>query len=209
VPRPTKPLLSRRGIAEEALALVEEEGMEALTTRRLARRLGVEGPSLYNHVANRDDLLDEMTAVIDEKVEHALLDHDDWRVGLVEFARSYRRAFMVRPQLVAAIASRPVRAGVALHAYDYAFAAFDRWGWDRRTGATVMAAIDFLVLGSCIETFAAGFDRPPDEYEPDYPHLAAALRATADDDVDDLGFELGMTALIAWLEQVEPRSTPG
>jgi AcrR family transcriptional regulator len=199
VPRPTKPLLSRRGIAEEALALVEEEGMEGLTTRKLARRLGVEGPSLYNHIANRDDLLDEITALIDERVEHALLDHDDWRVGLAEFARSYRRAFVVRPQLVATIASRPVRADVALYAYDRAFAAFDGWGWDRRTAASVMAAIDFLVLGSCIETFAAGFDRPPAEYEADYPHLAGALRATAGDDVDDLGFELGLTALIAWL----------
>jgi AcrR family transcriptional regulator len=207
VPRPSKPLLSRRGIAEAALALVEEDGMEALTTRKLARRLGVEGPSLYNHVANRDDLLDEMTAVIDERVEHALLDHEDWRVGLAEFARSYRRAFVVRPQLVATIASRPVRADIALRAYDYAFAAFARWGWDARTGAAVMAAVDFLVLGSCIETFAAGFDRPPAEYEPEYPYLAAALRATSSDDVDDLGFELGMTALIAWLERVEVGST--
>jgi AcrR family transcriptional regulator len=209
VPRPTTPLLSRRGIAEEALALVEEGGMEALTTRKLARRLGVEGPSLYNHVANRDDLLDEMTAVIDEQVDHALLEQDDWRTALAEFARSYRRAFVVRPQLVATIASRPVRTEVALSAYDSAFAAFARWGWDRRTSASVMAAVDFLVLGSCIETFAAGFDRPPAEYEPDYPHLAAALRDTAAEDVDDLGFELGMTALIAWLERVEARSTQG
>jgi AcrR family transcriptional regulator len=203
VPRPRRPLLSRRGIAEEALALVEEEGMEALTTRRLARRLGVEGPSLYNHVANRDDLLDEMTAVIDEQVDHAGLDTDDWRIGLAEFARSYRRAFVVRPQLVATIASRPVRTHVALSAYDTAFAAFARWGWDRRTSAAVMAAVDFLVLGSCIETFAAGFDRPPAEYEAGYPDLAATLRATASDDVDDLGFELGMAALIAWLERVD------
>jgi len=210
MPRPSKAILSRRGIAEAALALVEDEGMEALTTRRLARRLGVEGPSLYNHVASRDDLLDEMTAVIDEQVEHALLEHPDWREGLVAFARSYRRAFVVRPQLVATIASRPVRTAIALHAYDSMFAAFDRWGWDRRTAAYVMAALDFLVLGSCIETFAAGFDRPAGEYEPDYPHLAAALRATAGDDVDDLGFELGLAALIAWLTaRVEASPTPG
>jgi AcrR family transcriptional regulator len=38
--------VSRRGIAVEALALVDEEGIEALTTRKLAKRLGVEGPSL-------------------------------------------------------------------------------------------------------------------------------------------------------------------
>src|SRR5690349_1759010 len=130
MPRPPKPLLSRRGIAEEALRLVEDEGIEALTTRRLARRLGVQGPSLYNHVADRDDLLDEMTAVIDEHVDPSLLDHDDWRTGLVEYARGYRRAFSVRPELVAVIASRPVRHVTALSAYDRTFAVFERWGRD-------------------------------------------------------------------------------
>jgi AcrR family transcriptional regulator len=195
--------LSRRGIAEEALALVEEEGMEALTTRRLAKRLGVEGPSLYNHVASREDLLDEMTAVLNERIDASGLDHPDWRVGLASYARSYRRAFSVRPQLVATIASRAVRSDVALLGYDGTFAAFEALGWDHRTAGSVLAALDFLVLGSCIETFGAGFDRPPEAYEPDYPHLAAALRANRGEEIDDLGFELGLAAVIAWIDARE------
>ena len=63
-----------------------------------------------------------------------------------------------------------------------------------------MAALDYLVLGSCIETFAGGFDRPPAEYAQEYPHLAAVLDETRDIDVDDLGFELGLAALIAKVE---------
>jgi AcrR family transcriptional regulator len=208
VPRPAKALLSRRGIAEEALRLIEEEGMEALTTRRLAKRLGVEGPSLYNHIANRDDLLDEITSLIDEHVDPSLLEHADWRTGLAEYARCYRRAFSVPPQLVAVIASRPVRHATALSAYDRTFAVFARWGWDEQIAATVMAAIDYLVLGSAIETFKGGFDRAPAEYESDYPYLAKALTANAGADVDTHGFELGLSALIAWLE-VEARPTPG
>jgi hypothetical protein len=60
-----------------------------------------------------------------------------------------------------------------------------------------MAAIDFLVLGSAIEIFKDGFDRAAGNYEPDYPHLAEVLRAAGDEDIDDLGFELGLAALIA------------
>src|SRR3712207_7307250 len=45
--------------------------------------------------------LDEMTAVIDEHVDPSELENPDWRVGVANFARSYRRAFSVRPQLVA------------------------------------------------------------------------------------------------------------
>jgi AcrR family transcriptional regulator len=203
VPRPSKPLLSRRGIAEEALRLVDEEGVEALTTRRLAKRLGVEGPSLYNHVRGRDDLLDEMTALIDEQVDTSLLDHPDWHVGLAEFARTYRRAFAAHPHIVATISSRPVNTHTALGAYDRAFAAFARFGWDGHTSAVVMAAIDFLVLGSAIETFKAGFHRGAGDYAADYPHLSAALHAAGDDDIDDLGFELGLAALVAWLSARE------
>jgi AcrR family transcriptional regulator len=202
VPRPTKAILSRRGIAEEALRLVDEEGIEALTTRRLARRLGVEGPSLYNHVASRDDLLDEMTAVIDEQVDNGLLDHPDWRVGLPEFARSYRRAFAAHPHIVATISARPVRTDPALRAYDSGFRALARFGWEGETAATILAALDYLVLGSAIETFRAGFDRQPAEYAAAFPHLAAGLQATGDADVDELGFELGLAALMAWLERI-------
>ena len=92
----------------------------------------------------------------------------------------------------------------ALRAYDDGFAAFARFGWDGHTASVVMAAIDFLVLGSAIETFKGGFDRAAEDYEPDYPHLAGALRAAGDDDIDDLGFELGLAALVAWISAREP-----
>jgi hypothetical protein len=65
VARLRQPLLSReRSIVSAALALVDE-GLEAVSTRRLAIELGVSGPSLYNHVATKDDLLD---AVVDAVV---------------------------------------------------------------------------------------------------------------------------------------------
>jgi AcrR family transcriptional regulator len=60
--RPRTPLLSRDGIVAAALTLVDAEGLEALSTRRLAAELGVSGPSLYNHVATKDELID---AVVD------------------------------------------------------------------------------------------------------------------------------------------------
>ncbi len=200
MPRPSKPILSRRGIAREALALVDEEGIEALSTRRLARRLGVEGPSLYNHVASRDDLLDEITALIDEEVDVAALDGSDWHTGLAALARSYRRAYARHPQMIATIVRRPVRTHIALDGYDRLFKLLLDNGWDGATASAIVAAMDYLVLGSAIETFAAGFDRSPDEYAADYPNLAAALRSADGTPIDDHGFELGLEALLARLD---------
>ena len=50
--------LSRDRVIETALALMDDEGLEAVTMRRVGRELGVEAMSLYNHVEDKEDLLD-------------------------------------------------------------------------------------------------------------------------------------------------------
>ncbi|MEI7781085.1 MAG: TetR family transcriptional regulator, partial [Planctomycetota bacterium] len=50
--------LSRERVLRAAVLLADEEGIESLTMRQLGLRLGVEAMSLYNHVANKDDILD-------------------------------------------------------------------------------------------------------------------------------------------------------
>jgi AcrR family transcriptional regulator len=52
--------LSRERILAAALELVDEQGIDALSMRKLGQSLGFEAMSLYNHVANKDDLLDGM-----------------------------------------------------------------------------------------------------------------------------------------------------
>ncbi|HEY6597406.1 MAG TPA: TetR family transcriptional regulator, partial [Asanoa sp.] len=49
--------LNRERVVRAAVALADEAGLEALSMRKLGQRLGVEAMSLYNHVANKDDLL--------------------------------------------------------------------------------------------------------------------------------------------------------
>ena len=198
--RPATPILTRRRIAEAALDLIDQDGIQGLTMRRLAERLGVQNPSLYNHVASRDDLLDEVTAIINEQIDVDALQDPDWRAGLAEFARSYRRAFARHPDVVATIMRRPVNTGVALRAYDRIFELLLAAGWEPPAAGAIVAAIDYLVLGSAIETFAAGFDRPSEAYAADYPHLARALGSSDRDVLDDQGFELGLRALLGSLQ---------
>ena len=50
--------LNRERILQAALELADEGGMESLTMRKLGQVLGFEAMSLYNHVANKDDVLD-------------------------------------------------------------------------------------------------------------------------------------------------------
>src|SRR5215470_6478109 len=57
-------VLSRERICREALALVDEEGLSALSMRRLGARLGVEAMSLYRHVRDKADLIDALHAAV-------------------------------------------------------------------------------------------------------------------------------------------------
>jgi AcrR family transcriptional regulator len=72
--RPRKPLLSRDLIVEAALALVDAEGLEAVSTRRLAASLGVSGPSLYNHFRTKDEILDAVADAVSARVDLSMFD---------------------------------------------------------------------------------------------------------------------------------------
>ncbi len=61
--------LSRGRILDTALVLVDEEGIEALSMRKLGQALGYEAMSLYNHVANKDDLLDGILDLVLAEME--------------------------------------------------------------------------------------------------------------------------------------------
>jgi AcrR family transcriptional regulator len=55
-----------------ALALVDSEGLEAVSTRRLAAELGVTGPSLYNHVGTKEELLDDVVDTVLAEVDTSM-----------------------------------------------------------------------------------------------------------------------------------------
>ena len=90
----------------EALALLDDEGFDALTMRRLAERLGVVPMALYRHVANKDDLI---IGVIDLAVSLVPIPSADldWRGGLHELAHSIRRTMLQHPGIVGPVVTQP------------------------------------------------------------------------------------------------------
>lgn len=109
--RPRKPLLSRERIVSTALALIDSEGLTALSTRRLAAELGVSGPSLYNHFTTKDEILDAVADTVIAQVDVSALETGgDWRAGLLGWARSYRAALAAHPHIVPFLAQGPAAA---------------------------------------------------------------------------------------------------
>lgn len=90
--------LDREAILEAALALLDEVGMDKLSTRLLAERLGVQQPALYWHFRNKRALLDAMNRqILHGAHERKLpLPGETWDGFLRENARSFRRALLAR-----------------------------------------------------------------------------------------------------------------
>ncbi|HVR13692.1 MAG TPA: TetR/AcrR family transcriptional regulator C-terminal domain-containing protein [Gaiellaceae bacterium] len=88
--------LSRERVLSAAIALADESGIESLSMRKLAERLGVEAMSLYNHIANKNDLLEGIVeAAAGEIVTPA--DDVDWKKAIHEVAISAHEALLRHP----------------------------------------------------------------------------------------------------------------
>ncbi|WP_405616476.1 TetR/AcrR family transcriptional regulator [Streptomyces sp. NBC_00076] len=99
-PRSDQPALSRTTIVREAIAMLDAEGIEALSMRKLGARLNAGAASLYRHVATKDELLElAVDEVAAELHVPSADDRDDWRAAVTEAARSFRRAALRHPWL--------------------------------------------------------------------------------------------------------------
>jgi AcrR family transcriptional regulator len=213
VARPRNPLLSRDRIVAAALDLVDTEGLAALSTRRLAAVLGVSGPSLYNHFATKDALLD---AVVDEVLGEVDLsmwvqvDKETWADALARWARSYRAALVAHPNLVPVLAQGPGRRANALRLADAVFGGLVDAGWPRGDATRIGALMRYLVFGSALGSFAGGFVDDRQIYAADYPHLDQAhLLAEHRRSIDEGAFETGVSALIEGLTLQYGRNAAG
>ncbi|MGW0393731.1 TetR/AcrR family transcriptional regulator [Streptomyces sp. NPDC003042] len=197
--RPRKPLLSRDRIVEVAGALVDAEGLEAVSTRRLAAALGVSGPSLYNHFRTKDAILEAVADAVSARVDLSMFDGgQDWQGALRDWAHSYRDALSDHPHIVPVLARGPGRRPAGLRLADAVFGAMTAAGWPPAHATRIGALMRYFILGSAVASFAGGFVDDETAYDPaDYPHLGQAhLLAERRREVDEGAFETGLTALL-------------
>jgi TetR/AcrR family tetracycline transcriptional repressor len=86
--------LERSMVVRAALELLNEVGLDGLTTRRLADALGVQGPALYWHFKNKQELIDEMSMTLLSESFAPRRPDEDWSDWLLETARRLRRALL-------------------------------------------------------------------------------------------------------------------
>ncbi|HEV8568593.1 MAG TPA: TetR/AcrR family transcriptional regulator [Actinoplanes sp.] len=204
--RPRQSLLTRQRIVDVASALVDAEGLEAVSVRRLATELGVRGPSLYHHFATKADILDAVADAVVAQVDVSAFGTQDWREALKSWAYSYHAVLSAHPNIVPVIAHGPGRRPAALAMADTVYGALVDAGWSEARATHIGALMRYLVTGAALGSFARGFAEDPRLYER-YPHLGRAhLLVEHDRCVDEGAFELGLDMLIGGLDRIHEAS---
>lgn len=90
--------LSRESIARAALRLVDEEGSEALTLRRLAARLGVGATNLYTYHADRDAIVSDVVALLLSEVDLEMQRGTTWEECVLQVGHSLRAMALRHPR---------------------------------------------------------------------------------------------------------------
>ena len=207
--RGRRPKTSRTAIVECALAIIDEEGIEALSMRRLGKDLSVDPMAIYNHISGKPELLD---AIVDQVMSEVNLGVDDpaapWQERIRRVAGAYRDALCSHPNVLPVIASGRARMFGGLAPADQLLSIFEAAGVPRPKWLIAMNAFSSWILGSALMEMTTGegaakvivewaANAPTDRY----PHVGLAI-ATHEPTDSDAYFRYGVISLIGGLNAI-------
>ncbi|MGH2781313.1 MAG: TetR/AcrR family transcriptional regulator [Gaiellaceae bacterium] len=208
--------LSRERILEEALRLVDEAGLQALTMRALGKRLGVDPMSPYNHVPGKAALRQGLAELLWAELERSTAVDEDWRGSMRAFAAAVRRLAREHPNAYPLLLTGTVSPAPGLRLFAAQLDVLQAAGFDESRAAEILRAVFGYAYGyATIELSSFCLDcgpaRAPADFEailalsrtlpadlpPDLAQVARVVCLAADIDQQ---FELGLDALLKGFE---------
>ncbi len=208
--------LTRERVLRAAMALGDARGAEELTMRKLAKELGVEAMSLYNHVSSKTDLLDGMVDLVFAEID-APVAGGDWKAQLRRRAVSTRAALNRHRWAIGEMEGRSTHGPNNLRLHDAVLGCLRGAGFSLAMTVSAMSVQDAYIYGFVLqqsdltpqtsEDFAAVAQQQMVDYAEalaDYPHLVEVVGghvATAGYDYDT-EFLFGLDLILDRLEQL-------
>src|SRR5438270_97345 len=137
--------LRRERVLQAAVTFADENGVESLSMRKLGEALGVEAMSLYNHVANKVDLLDGMIDVVFSEIE--LPSGADWRTAMRRRAISAREVLSRHRWAIGLMESRTSPGAATLRAHDAVIGCLRDGGFSIEVSGHAFSALDSYLYG--------------------------------------------------------------
>jgi AcrR family transcriptional regulator len=209
--RPRREPLTRQRIIRAALRIMDEEGLEAVTMRAIGRDLGVEAMSLYNHVKDKEDILNGVCEQV--LAEFRIPESEDWAEAARLGAREYRRLLLAHPNVITLLSEGkgPFTNPDALRAYEFALDVFRSVGLTEADSVKAFHTFGGYILGFVMMELGPMVGGRDDETHhraheemarmlasADLPRLREAFPYIIDCDVEEQ-FEFGLELLIEGL----------
>jgi AcrR family transcriptional regulator len=205
--------LTRTEIVARAIRLIDDEGLESFSMRRLGHALGAGATSLYWHVRGKDELtdliLDELIGMVMADIDPAIGPEAPWRDQLAEMARALRRVMLRHRNVAPLLGERPTLGPNALAAAEHVIGLLRAAGFPDRSASLASGALINYASGFALfecrspggssdspesrdmtEAVAAYFASLPPERFPN-TRAVAAIDISADEQ-----FEFGLRAVL-------------
>lgn len=211
--RGTRGRLSRDEVLRAAVAYADEHGIASLSMRKLGEALAVEAMSLYNHVANKSDLLD---AMVDHVFGEIVMDPDasGWRRAMRLRAISAREVLSRHRWAIGLLDSRTSPGPATLRHHDAVLGSLRAGGFSVPMAAHAFAVLDSYIYGFALQEAALPFEGPQEtgdlaeailEGMPagEYPHLTELAMKHVLQPGYEFGneFEFGLDLILDGLER--------
>jgi AcrR family transcriptional regulator len=173
--------LSRERIAAAAMALVDREGLAALSTRRLGVELGCEAMSIYHHFPNKAHLMDALVDLMLAEARVPAAGEGEWLERLRQAAHGFRAMALMHPKFFPYFAVHRLNTSSGVAFINGIIGILRAAGFSDRDAARYFREIGYYLTGAALDE-TAGYAKGPSAAEPvsnatiaaNFPHLAAA-----------------------------------
>jgi AcrR family transcriptional regulator len=206
--------LSRERVLRAALRLADESGIDSLSMRKLGQELGVEAMSLYNHVANKDEIFDGISEVVAEEIEIPV-PGGDWKAALRQTSISSHEAFVRHRWACSLMMSRPRVSPARLRWMEAVLRTLREAGFSADMTHHAYHALDSHITGFTLWQVSMPFETkeelvdlaedflkqiPADEYPYIIEHADQHLAPSSPDGKTE--FEFGLELILDGLERI-------
>ena len=204
--------LKRERVLRAALVLADSSGIDSLTMRNLGRELGVEAMSVYNHVANKNDILDGIVDLVFSEIELPP-EGAEWKPAMRNRAISAHEALLRHPWAASLMQSRTKPGPATLRHHDTVLATLRKAGFTVVMAAHAFSVIDGYVYGFALQQINIPLQTPEQVAEVGegilrqlagtYPHLAEMITEQAMKAGYDYAeeFQFGLDLILDGLEE--------
>jgi AcrR family transcriptional regulator len=211
--------LSRQRVLQAAVDFADANGVGSLSMRKLGETLGVEAMSLYNHVANKSELLDGMVDLVFSEI-HLPNGDSDWKSAMDQRAVSAREVLSRHRWAIGLMESRTSPGPATLRHHDAVIGSLREGGFSIELAAHAFSVLDSYIYGFALQEANLPFDSGEEtaalaqtilqRFSADeFPYLTELTVEHVLQPGYDYGdeFEFGLDLILGGLEQVRDSSS--